>query len=197
MTEVANFEVLMQRVRQGDAQAAEELVRRYERELQILARVRLTDPALRREYDSIDVCQSILANFFVRAASGQFQIDTPDQLIKLLSTMVRNKVTDMARRSRRERRDVRRLSPTPADEMPLQGANETPSQFAAHAELHQLARDHLSEEELQIVNRRKAGADWNDIALELDSTAEAVRKRFSRSMDRVMHQLGLDDPDHE
>ncbi len=197
MSEVAEFEVLMQRVRQGDADAASELVSRYERELQIMARVRLTDPALRREFDSIDVCQSILANFFIRAASGQFQLDTPDQLIKLLATMIRNKVTDIARRSRRDRRDVRRLSPTRADDLPLAQAIETPSQHVANAELLRLARHHLSESELDIVNRRRAGSDWQDIARAMDSTPEAVRKRFSRSMDRVMHKLGLDASHHD
>ncbi len=197
MSEVAEFEVLMQRVRQGDADAASELVSRYERELQIMARVRLTDPALRREFDSIDVCQSILANFFIRAASGQFQLDTPDQLIKLLATMIRNKVTDIARRSRRDRRDVRRLSPTRADDLPLAQAIETPSQHVANEELLQLARHHLSESELDIVNRRRAGCDWQDIARAMDSTPEAVRKRFSRSMDRVMRKLGLDASHHD
>jgi DNA-binding NarL/FixJ family response regulator len=60
-----------------------------------------------------------------------------------------------------------------------------------------LAQRHLSEQELHIVNCRRAGSDWRDIARELDSTPEAVRKRFTRAMDRVMHKLGLDDPDHE
>jgi len=197
MSDVAQFEVLMQRVRQGDADAAAELVRRYERELQIMARVRLTDPALRREFDSIDVCQSILANFFIRAASGQFELDTPEQLIKLLATMIRNKVTDIARRSRRDRRDVRRLAPTPADDLPLAKNMETPSQHVANEELLRLARQHLSESELEIVNRRRSGADWQDIAGAIDSTPEAVRKRFSRAMNRVMRQLGLDEPHND
>ena len=48
------------------------------------ARLRLTDPRLRRQYDSLDICQSVLASFFVRAAAGQYDLDRPEQLLKLL-----------------------------------------------------------------------------------------------------------------
>src|SRR5260370_41051756 len=72
-------------------------------------RVRLSDPALRRLLDSVDICQSVLANFFVRAASGQFELDTADQLVKLLVTMARNKLTNYALQQRAARRDCRRI----------------------------------------------------------------------------------------
>jgi hypothetical protein len=38
----------------------------------------LTDARLRREIDSADICQAVLANFFVRVAAGQFEIETPE-----------------------------------------------------------------------------------------------------------------------
>ena len=110
----SDFQQLIQRVRQGDAEAAEQLVRACEPELRIMARVRLTDPRLRREIDSMDICQSILGNFFVRAATGQFELDSNEQLLRLLSRMIRNKVIDHGRRIQRDRRDVRRhFSPLP------------------------------------------------------------------------------------
>ena len=62
---------LLGKVRGGDAAAAEELVRTYEPELRRAIRVRLTDARLRRLIDSIDICQSVLAGFFVRTAAGQ------------------------------------------------------------------------------------------------------------------------------
>ena len=54
------------RVRQGDEQAAEELVRRYEAEIRLEVRgwLRLRNPGLRRVFDSMDICQSVLASFF-------------------------------------------------------------------------------------------------------------------------------------
>jgi hypothetical protein len=50
------FSEFLLRVRAGDAAAAEELVRRYESAVRVAVRVRLTDPALRRQFDSVDVC---------------------------------------------------------------------------------------------------------------------------------------------
>ena len=49
---------------------------------------------LRRVLDSVDVCQSVLANFFVRVAAGQFDLDQPEQLLRLLATMARNRILD-------------------------------------------------------------------------------------------------------
>jgi hypothetical protein len=31
-----------------------------------------------------DICQSVMASFFVRAAAGQFNLERPDELIRLL-----------------------------------------------------------------------------------------------------------------
>src|SRR5437764_5832423 len=101
---------LMRRLRAGDGTAAAELVRRYEPEIRRAVRVRLTDPRLRRVLDSLDVCQSVLGNFFVRVAAGQLQLDRPENLLRLLVTMARNKVLDHARRQQAARRDQRRVA---------------------------------------------------------------------------------------
>ena len=101
----------IRRIRQGDEQAAEELVRRYEAEIRLEVRgwLRLRNPALRRVFDSMDICQSVLASFFARAAVGDFDLEEPPQLIRLLVGMARNKVAEQARHHQRQRRDVRRV----------------------------------------------------------------------------------------
>ena len=103
MADDVPFSDLVRRVRAGDGAAAAELVRRYEPALRVAVRVRLTDPALRRVLDSMDVCQSVLANFFVRAVAGQFDLDRPEQLLALLAAMARNKVTNLALKERAAR----------------------------------------------------------------------------------------------
>src|SRR5579883_3404747 len=108
VAEESSFPLLLQRVRAGDAEAAAALVRSYEPEIRRAIRVRLTDPRLRRTLDSMDVCQSVLANFFVRAAAGQFDLREPKDLLKLLVTMARNKILDRTRQERAERRNGRR-----------------------------------------------------------------------------------------
>src|SRR5215510_13664761 len=85
---------LFRRVRAGDANAAAELVRQYEPAIRRRVRVwlRLQDPRLQRVFDSMDVCQSVLASFFVRAAAGQYDLQEPGQLIALLFRMARHKL---------------------------------------------------------------------------------------------------------
>jgi len=110
--EYADF---IRRVRAGDERAAEELVRRYETEIRLEIRVwlRVRDPRLRRVFDSMDICQSVLASFFVRAAVGDFDLDEPGQLIRLLVGMARNKLSEHVKFHQRQCGDVRRTSAEP------------------------------------------------------------------------------------
>src|SRR5258708_26892090 len=107
MADDRSFREFIGRVRRGDEQAATELVRRYEPAIRRAVRFRLTDVHLRRTCDSMDVCQSVLLSFFVRAASGQYDLDTPEQLLRLLTTMARNKLLNHARHEHATRRDNR------------------------------------------------------------------------------------------
>src|SRR5437764_1190854 len=85
------FSALMRRVRAGDGEAAAELVHRFEPNVRRVTRLRLTDPRLRRLLDSVDVCQSVLANFFVGVATGQFDLQSPEERTEARATMARNK----------------------------------------------------------------------------------------------------------
>ncbi len=71
------FAELIARIRRGDQQAAVDLVRLYEPVIRRAIRFRLSSAGLRSTLDSMDICQSVLGNFFVRAASGQYQLDQP------------------------------------------------------------------------------------------------------------------------
>ena len=194
MSNATPFQELIRRVRAGDDDAAAELVRRYEPEIRREIRLRLTDPAMRRVVDSVDICQSVLGNFFARAALGQFDLDEPRQLVRLLVTMARNRVTDWARQQHAERRDQRR-------ELPLDACVETaaepvsgdpsPSRIIAGRELLEQVRGRLADDEREIADCRAAGSDWPQIAKQLGGTPEALRKRFARALDRVAAELDL------
>jgi RNA polymerase sigma factor (sigma-70 family) len=201
-----DFPALLARVRSGDGQAAAELVRRYEPAIRRAARVRLVDTRLNRLLDSMDICQSVMASFFVRAALGQYELETPAQLLKLLATMTRNKLANQVKGHRADRRDFRRLedrndgngsgeSAVVRGIEGLAGPDRTPSSEVATRELLQEARRRLSSEELSLLERREQGREWTEIAAELGSSAEAIRKRLARAVDRVAHELGLDQPD--
>jgi RNA polymerase sigma-70 factor (ECF subfamily) len=189
-----SFRDLMTRVRAGDEQAATELVRQYEPEIRREIRLRLTDPALRRVVDSVDICQSVLGNFFARAALGQFDLNEPRQLLGLLVTMARNRLTDWARRQHAARRD--RGREVSLDENVKHGqepwaAEPSPSQLVAGKELLEQVRGRMTEAERHIAERRAAGLDWAQIAAEMGETPDALRKRLTRAFDRVAEELGL------
>ena len=194
MLRVTSFQDLIRRVRAGDDDAAEELVRQYEPEIRREIRVRLTDPGLRRVVDSMDICQSVLGNFFARAALGQFELDEPRQLLKLLVTMARNRLTDWARQQHAERRDQRREVSLDAEmkagSEPL-APDPSPSQVVAGKELLEQVRARLSDAERRIADQRAAGRDWGQIAAELGESGEALRKRLARALDRIAGELGL------
>ena len=66
--------------------------------------MRLHDPRLYRLFDSMDICQSVFSSFFVRAALGQYELDQPVQLLRLLTAMSRKKLIDHAREQQAARR---------------------------------------------------------------------------------------------
>lgn len=186
---------LLGRVRGGDAAAAEELVRTYEPELRRAIRVRLTDARLRRLVDSIDICQSVLAGFFVRTAAGQYDIQTPEELLKLLVTMARNRVIDWARRSQADRRNGRRdvsLEGEDGQQMQFASNQPGPASVLINRELLDQVRSRLAPEELKLMEQRAEGLDWNQIAEQTGDQANTVRMRLTRALDRVADELGLE-----
>jgi RNA polymerase sigma-70 factor (ECF subfamily) len=198
MFDPTTFAALITRVRAGDEQAATELVRQYEPLIRREVRLRLEDRRMGRLFDSMDVCQSVLASFFVRAAVGQYDLDRPEQLIQLLVRMARNKLASAARRQHRQRRDHRRLAPGGAEGLDgVAAAGPSPSSLVAGKELLARARQSLNEEERQIAELRGQGLAWGDIARQLGGTAQARRMQLVRAVERVSRELGLDEDSHE
>lgn len=192
MTEIT-FSELMEGVRRGEHDAAETLIRLYEPQIRRMVRVRLTSPAMRRQMDSMDICQSVLGDFFVRAALGQYELETPAQLIALLTTMARNRVVHHVRRQQAARRDVRRVAAASVDEMALAGDGETPSQIIAGRELVAACLERLSEEERYLADQRAEGRTWAELGEELGELPDTLRKRLERALDRVSRELGLEE----
>jgi len=186
------FDELIIRVGKGDAEAAARLVRDFEPVIRRVIRARLRDGRAQPEFDSMDICQSVLANFFVRAAVGQFVLKEPDDLIKLLVTMTRNKLAEKMRRQHRFRRDSRRTVGG-VEELALAGRDPTPSSVVAGKELLEQARQRLSEEERQVVELRGRGLSWEEVAASLGGTAGARRNQLARALDRVAQELRLDE----
>jgi RNA polymerase sigma factor (sigma-70 family) len=193
-SEANEYADFIRRIRSGDAQAAEELVRRFEREIRLEVRtcLRVRDTRLRRVFDSMDVCQSVLASFFVRASVGEFDLDEPSQLIRLLVGMARNKLADQVKHHQRRRRDIRRVGMSDPAEAQTVVRDETPSQLVAGRELLQIFQERLSEVERRVADLRSQGHDWAAVAREVGGTPEGRRKQLARAIQRVNCELGFD-----
>ena len=193
MTDERAFVDLIRRVRADDQQAAAELVRQYEPEIRCEVRLRLRQARLRRLLDSMDICQSVLASFFVRAASGQYDLQRPEQLVALLVTIARNKAIRAVRRQRAQRRDDRRHVVLSGSSPDLASAEPSASRIVSGRELLAEVRSRLSEEERRLADLRAEGRQWAAIASEVGGTPQARRKQLARAIDRVSIEIGLED----
>jgi RNA polymerase sigma factor (sigma-70 family) len=193
MADEPDFADFLRRIRDGDERAAEELVRRFEPMIRREVRMRLGDKRLRRAFDSVDVSQSVLANFLSRAATGRYEVEGPEQLVRLLMTMTRHRLVSRARRERRLVRDVRRLAAEPGILESVVDSKPSPSEIVSRQEQWELLKGSLSDEERQIVDLRLEGHSWDDIATRLGGTGPARRMQLSRRLDRLQRQMGAAD----
>jgi RNA polymerase sigma factor (sigma-70 family) len=194
MSQTHEFDEFVRRIRAGDEEAAAELVRLYEPLIRREVRINLEDRHLGQLFDSLDISQEVLLSFFVRSAAGQYDLDQPEQLLKLLVTMTRNKLASAARREHRERRDQRRtLSADTAGPLAhFADPHAAPDEQAAATELLVRLRQGLSDDERHVADLRTQGLAWADIARELGGTPQSRRMQLVRAIDRVASALGLD-----
>jgi RNA polymerase sigma factor (sigma-70 family) len=199
MLEEQAFRELLRQARAGDEDAAARLVREYEPQIRRRIRVHLAPSPLGRLLEPVDICQSVLVAFFHRLAGGGFHLlQTPRQLVHLLLTMARNKLTDHARRQHARRRDQRRLDPAAAADLDrLPDDSPSPPEVVAGEDFLQEVYRRLSPEERRLADLRAAGRNWAALAAELGGTPEGLRKRLHRAIARVRSELDQDEANHE
>ena len=71
------FADFIRRIRAGDQEAAADLVRQYEPTVRRVVRFRLVDARLGAAFDSMDICQSVLGNFFLAPPPGSSTSTAP------------------------------------------------------------------------------------------------------------------------
>ena len=191
----SEFENLIARVRQGDDETATKLVEELgpvvERHLR--AKLRLQDARLRQTIDAADLCQSVMLNFFFRLSVGDYELSSPEQLRNLVFGIARHKLLDSIDKFTSQKRDVRREAFQKDDHAAAEIGDSSPGPmtYLANRELIQRANQLLTPEERRIVDLRRDGVTWDQIAEELGGTPEANRKRYSRAIDRVAIELDL------
>jgi RNA polymerase sigma factor (sigma-70 family) len=192
LSEESAFRELIRRVRNGDQQAAAEVVRQYEPAIRRAVRYRLAGSELGNVVDSVDICQLVMASFFVRAAAGQYDLESPEQLLRLLVTMARNKLASQARKEQTRKRGRRRISINEAEDHDLAVSTPSAGQELEAKELLQQLYRRLLPDERALAERRNMGQNWAEIAAEIGKPVALLRKKLSRALDRVTRQLGLE-----
>jgi RNA polymerase sigma factor (sigma-70 family) len=94
---------LLQKYRDGDERAAEQLFSRYVGRLTLLARSRLS-PTLARRTDPEDIVLSAYRSFFIGARDGKFTLNRSGDLWRLLVAITLHKLYRHARKQGAERR---------------------------------------------------------------------------------------------
>jgi RNA polymerase sigma-70 factor (ECF subfamily) len=187
------FESMIAGVRAGDAESANKLVREYEKEIRRAIRIHLQDSSLKRVIDSMDICQSVMANFLVRASAGQFELDSPQKVVGLLVTMARNRLVDKKRqyhgRQRHPGGEQKNDSQMLAN---LPEAGPSPSRMMQGKELLDQIKRHMSPEEAELAELRALGLDWPEIGARLNAKPDSLRKKFTRAVDRIVEQMNVE-----
>jgi RNA polymerase sigma factor (sigma-70 family) len=197
MSEENAFRDLLRRVRAGDSAAAEEFVRDYAPAIRRAVRVRMADERLRRAFDSVDICQSVLASFFARAALGQYELETQEQLLRLLITMARNKLVKEVRKQRAEKRDLRRVETAGLNAAEVADSSADPARLVGNREMHQEVMRRLPNRERALLQLRQQGYTWNEIAEQWGGKPNALRMSLQRSVQEVARGLGWGEFDDE
>jgi RNA polymerase sigma factor (sigma-70 family) len=170
--------------RTGDEQAAQQLFERYADRLLRLASRHLSQRMARR-VDPEDIVHSVFRTFFVRARDGQFTVEGPDDLGKLLTRMTLIKVLRQVQRHRAARRDVTaEAEPGPdADDPAANVLAREPGPEVMHAFLDQLTHflTRLSPQERQILELKLDGYSSAEIAEKLGS--------YERKVNRVLERI--------
>jgi RNA polymerase sigma-70 factor (ECF subfamily) len=189
------FAVLIERSRQGDASAMAELVRHYEVEVRIVARVKL-GLALRPYLDSVDLVQSVHRSLLLGLRANKFDISTPEQLTALAVTMVRRKIARQWRRLQRQQR----LShgPDQPDDVvhlliSLSSPQTDPAQQAQFNDQVRRLHANLDETERRILELRLEGHSTDEIAQAVGLKPVALRVRMTRLRQRLRAASILDE----
>ena len=193
MPEYGDFQELICLARTGDEAAAARLAHEFEpfirRFVRFRIRYRPNHERLRPEIDSADICQSIFKSLFVGLREGKFELNRPEQLMKLLSAMARFKVATMARRLSVTLREILELD-APRDRT---DTGPGPEKVVDDRDAIDTILKLFDRDEVDLLVRRLDDQPWSAIAEAVGGTAESLRKKLTRAIERVRDHPELKD----
>lgn len=175
------FETLMERVSQGDEQAAAELYERYHKAIILIIRHRLNaTPQLRALFDSIDFLQEVWQDIFAHPEKLR-DFATFEAFLKYLAEMARHKVQKAQRKHASQKRDLRRVHHlgdpgVSAAAAAITDARPSPAQRAARFEVWLRWVMSLPLPQRRIVLMLRDGFTYQEVAAELDCSERSIRR---------------------
>jgi RNA polymerase sigma factor (sigma-70 family) len=180
--EVQDF---LTKLRSGDRQAIEEILRQQEPFLRRAIRLRLIDKRLRRVVDTTDILQSLLKDFLYQKQKEHLPAGAlGGELAAWLTKAVHHKIRTRMRKECRGRG-----SPLPNKVEPV---SPEPS-VARQMELRETIQDNrarLSEKERWLFDLWAQGLPWEQIAEQVGARPDTLRMRLRRALARVLRELG-------
>lgn len=189
----SDFELLLSAARTGDPGAMEQLVRQYESELRIVARLRL-GAALRPHLDSIDLVQSVHRSLLIGLRDNRFDISSPERLIALALTIVWRKVAKHWRHLKRQQRlsgSDDSSSDLVGTLLSLQSRSDISQEHNRRDQLERLMKE-LDPIETQLIQLRIEGFSTIEAATTLGVDPDVLRVKLSRLRKRL-REKGFED----
>jgi RNA polymerase sigma factor (sigma-70 family) len=187
---------LVERWRDGDQQAAEQLFQRYAERLLALARSRLS-ARLTRHVDPEDVVQSACRSFFVGARNGRFVLQRSGDLWRLLVAITLHKLQHQVERLTAGKRAVSRECSFGEEgrllglQSQLVAREPTPAEAAALGDTLEQMFHGLQPLQRRMVELRLQGHSLNEIAAEVQRSERTVR-RLLEEVKQWLHRECLD-----
>jgi RNA polymerase sigma-70 factor (ECF subfamily) len=197
-TDQPEFSALLAAAKSGASDAVGELIDGYRAYLLLIANQEL-DPAIRGKLGASDVVQETMLT--AQYAIGDFRGSTHEELLGWLRGILLNDLLEAGRSYRgTAMRNVGREVPIDGDSrlnqppIEVRTDQDTPSVGAAETELETVlyaAMSRLSEEHQQVLRLRNwQQLSFADIGAEMNRTADAARKLWSRAVMQLQRELG-------
>ena len=176
---------LLERVRQGDEDAARELLVHFESHVRRVVRRHLP-VVMRSKFDSMDFVQSVWGDFFPKLARGDISFDSPQRLAKFLALVAQAKVTNEFRRRFGKKLDIHKEIPMGNGLIYVPGktGDPTPSQNLAANERMEAILSGRPAMHKKLLTLRSQGFTFTEIAEKLGIT--------ERTVGRILHEVEKD-----
>ena len=177
---------LLARIKNGDEEAARELLNRYESKVRLVVRRQLPR-LLRSRFDSIDFLQSVWGSFFHRIQTESNDLNEEENLIAFLAWAARNKVIDEYRRAATQKQNIHREESIEnrGDWETTLASGDTPSELAqAHETFDRLSRL-LPEDRRVILELKAAGYSCGEIGDRLGLSERTVQRILEELRNRA------------